>query len=175
MSSCPARLRLPSGLMLDHAEFARWLEASDDEGSLARDLVSLGAFNAVVLHSEQAAQLVLKGLLRGVGAARDAWGHALPELAERAGLAAGLALPDDLSQRLSVLERDYKPSRYPDALVSGTPRGSYGLADAERALETLTRLRGAVVRTWQQLAGNDGDDAGAADDDGEDQAKADER
>jgi hypothetical protein len=54
--------------MLDHGEFARWLEASDDEAGLASQLVDLEAFNAVVLHSEQAAQLVLKGMLRGVGA-----------------------------------------------------------------------------------------------------------
>lgn len=137
--------------MLDQAEFARWLTASDDEGSLARDLVDLGAFNAVVLHSEQAAQLVLKGLLRGVGAAREAWGHALPELAARAGVSAGLALPDELRDRLAVLERDYQPSRYPDALISGTPRGSYGPADAERALETLRQLREAVLDTWARL------------------------
>ena len=138
--------------MLDHDEFERWLEASDDEATLASHLVDQRAFNAVVLHSEQAAQLVVKGLLRGVGAARDAWGHALPELAERAGAAAGLGLPGDLAERLAVLERDYKPSRYPDALVSGTPRTSYGPADAERALETLQRLRAAVVAAWEQLA-----------------------
>ncbi len=152
--------------MLDHPEFARWLEASDDEGSLARELVTLEAFNAVVLHSEQAAQLVVKGMLRGVGAAREAWGHALPELTQRAGHAAGLVLDDDLSARLSVLERDYKPSRYPDSLVSGTPRANYGPADAERALETLAQLRHAVVETWERLVederrredGEDGED-----------------
>ncbi len=138
--------------MLDHGEFARWLEASDDEAELANRLVDLEAYNAVVLHSEQAAQLVLKGLLRGVGAASQAWGHALSELAERAAAAAGLGLPDDLRARVAVLERDYKPSRYPDALVSGTPRGNYGPADANRALETLAQLRNAVVATWQQLS-----------------------
>lgn len=152
--------------MLDRAEFARWLEASDDEGALARDLVDLRAFNAVVLHSEQAAQLVLKGLLRGVGTAREAWGHALPELAERAGDAAGLLLPDDLRERLAVLERDYKPSRYPDSLVSGTPRANYGPNDAERALETLAQLRAAVIEIWDQLVaaerGDDGDDRSGA-------------
>lgn len=144
--------------MLDRVEFARWLEACDDEGGLARALVDLRAFNAVVLHSEQAAQLVLKGLLRGVGAARDAWGHALPELAERAATAAGLAMPDDLPQQLAILERDYKSTRYPDALVSGTPRRNYGPLDAERALTTLTGLRDAVVATWEQLVSSEGGD-----------------
>lgn len=137
--------------MLDHAEFARWLEASDDEARLASDLVDLKAFNAVVLHSEQSAQLALKGLLRGVGAAREAWGHALSELADRAVSAAGLGLADDLRARLAVLERDYMPSRYPDALVSGTPLGNYGVEDAQRALQTRDALRVAVVAAWERL------------------------
>lgn len=137
--------------MLDHTEFARWLEASDDEAMIARELVGLKTFNAVVLHSEQAAQLVVKGLLRGVGAAREAWGHALSELVERATAAAGLELSDELRAQLALLERDYKPSRYPDALVSGTPRSSYGPQDAERALQTLQQLRDAVVAAWEEL------------------------
>lgn len=143
--------------MLDHGEFTRWIEASDDEGRVARDLVGLGAFNSVVLHSEQAAQLALKGLLRGVGAAREAWGHALPELAGRAVEAAGLVVSEDLTASLGVLARDYMPSRYPDALVSGTPRGSYGLDDAQRALATLAHLRAAIVDTWERLLDDESD------------------
>jgi HEPN domain-containing protein len=137
--------------MLDHAEFARWLEAAEDEAQVAVRLVNSTAHNAVVLHSEQAAQLLVKGLLRGVGSARDAWGHSLVQLAERAVVAAGLELSDDLSGRLAVLERDYKPSRYPDALVRGTPRGSYGPDDADRARETLAALRSAVLAAWGRL------------------------
>lgn len=105
----------------------------------------------MVLHSEQAARLALKALLRGVGCAREAWGHALFELAGRAVATAGLDLSDDLRADIAVLERDYKPTRYPDALVSGTPRDSYGPADADRALQTLSRLRSAVVAAWDQL------------------------
>lgn len=149
--------------MLDHAEFARWLEASDDEARLAPELVELKAFNAVVLHSEQAAQLALKGLLRGVGAAREAWGHALSELAERSVTAAGLELADDLRARLAMLERDYMPSRYPDALVSGTPLGNYSADDADRALQTLKRLRAAVVEAWERLVAEEQQDDSAPD------------
>lgn len=137
--------------MLDHDEYARWLEASDDEGMAAQGLVGLGAFNLAVLHCEQAAQLALKGLLRGVGAAQQAWGHALPELAERAVATAGLQLSGDLVGRLFALARDYMPSRYPDALTAGTPRSSYGPADADRALSTLAAAREAVVTAWDRL------------------------
>ncbi|CAN5764114.1 HEPN domain-containing protein [soil metagenome] len=144
--------------MLDHDEFVRWLEASDDEAALAAQLVDLAAFNAVVLHSEQAAQLMLKGLLRGVGAAREAWGHALAELADRTVATTGLALTDDLRGRLTTLARDYMPTRYPDALTSGTPRDNYTTNDATRALDTRTQLRAAVVETWERLVAEQGDD-----------------
>lgn len=152
--------------MLDHGEFARWLEASDDEARVARELVAIEAFNAVVLHSEQAAQHALKGLLRGVGAAREAWGRSLSELAVRAAGTAGLSLSDDLVASLTVLERDYKPSRYPDALVSGTPRGNYGPADAERALQTHARVRAAVTAAWDELMGEEVDEESGQDDAG---------
>ena len=137
--------------MLDHAEFGRWLEASDDEASVARTLADAGAHNAVVLHSEQASQLILKGLLRGVGNAADAWGHALSELAERAAAATGLELDDGLREQLAVLQRDYMPTRYPDAVTSGTPRGNYTPQDADRALSTFADLRHAVMAAWGQL------------------------
>lgn len=109
--------------MLDHGEFARWLEASDDEAGLASQLVDLEAFNAVVLHSEQAAQLVLKGMLRGVGAGSQACGHALSELAERAGAAAGLGL-SDVARVLAraIFRQDQKRRKRSDLLVSGGRR-----------------------------------------------------
>ncbi len=52
-------------LELDHVEFGRWLEAFDDEARVARELVAVEAFNAVVLRSDQAAQLLLKGFCVG--------------------------------------------------------------------------------------------------------------
>ncbi|MBA2336413.1 MAG: HEPN domain-containing protein [Acidimicrobiia bacterium] len=119
-------------------------------------MITTGAFHATVLHAEQAAQLALKGLLRGVGSARQAWGRAISQLAERAAEVAGLAIGDELAGRLAVLERDYKPSRYPDALVSGTPRGNYTREDADRALHTYADVRDAVVEAWAALTDADG-------------------
>lgn len=143
--------RLIIGPMLDKAEFDRWWQAAADEESVARALVEAEAFNAVVLHVEQAVELLLKGLLRGVGAAKEAWGHGLADLGSRARDVAGLKLPDDLAHELAVLERDYKPTRYPDALVSGTPRANYDHSDAIRSLDTLDRVRAEVQRCWDHL------------------------
>lgn len=140
----------------DQSEFPRWIEAADDETRVAHDLVTTGAFNATVLHAEQAAQLALKGLLRGVGSAREAWGHSISQLADRAAEVAGLAISDELASRLAVLERDSKPSRCPDALVSGTPRGNYTREDADRALHTCADVRDAVAQAWSALTDADG-------------------
>lgn len=144
-------LRIRSRVMLDHGEFARWLESSDDEMKVAKELTKLEAFNAAVLHSEQAAQMALKGLLRGVGLGEHAWGHSLSELAKRAVQHAALELPNELGSALAVLERDYLPTRYPDALIAGTPLGNYGPADAERAMATSEQVRTLVGATWDSL------------------------
>ena len=64
---------------------------------------------------------------------------------------AGLDLPDDLGPALAILERDYKPTRYPDALITGTPLGNYGLADANRAMATSDQVRNEVALTWDRL------------------------
>lgn len=118
---------------------------------MARLLVDAEAHNSAVLHAEQAAQLALKGLLRGVGAASQAWGHAVTDLSDRAGPAAGLSLDPELRERLAILGRDYQASRYPDAVASGTPRENYGPADSHRALSTVDDLVGAVDAAWAAL------------------------
>lgn len=144
-------------MLLDGDEFARWRRACDDELAVARLLAEAGAHNSAVLHAEQAAQLALKGLLRGVGAASQAWGHAVTELADKAGPAAGLNVVPDLRERVAILARDYQASRYPDAVTSGTPRENYGAADSHRALTTVDDLVRAVDAAWAALTGSSAD------------------
>jgi HEPN domain-containing protein len=138
-------------VLLDGDEYARWRQACEEELAVARLLAGAEAHNSAVLHAEQAAQLALKGLLRGVGAASRAWGHAVTELAERAGPAAGLGVDPGLRERLAILGRDYQASRYPDAVASGTPRENYGPADSHRALSTVDELVSAVDAAWAAL------------------------
>jgi HEPN domain-containing protein len=138
-------------VLLDGDEFARWRQACEEELAVARLLAGAEAHNSAVLHAEQAAQLALKGLLRGAGAASKAWGHAVTDLSDRAGQAAGLSLDPELRERLAILGRDYQASRYPDAVASGTPRENYGPADSHRALSTVDDLVNAVDAAWAAL------------------------
>lgn len=149
-------------MLLDTDEFARWRRACDEELGVARLLAEAEAHNSAVLHAEQAAQLALKGLLRGVGAASQAWGHAVTELADKAGPTAGLAVDPELRERVAILARDYQASRYPDTVASGTPRENYGAADSRRALTTVDDLVRAVDGAWAALtdSGTAGGSAG---------------
>lgn len=135
----------------DRDEYARWMDASEDELTQARILHEQRLHHGAVLHCEQAAQLALKGLLRGVGAAGAARGHGLAFLADACVERAGMELDGELRDRLSALALDYQPTRYPDAVPQGTPRQNYGPHQASRALETATQTRGAVAAAWQRL------------------------
>ncbi len=64
------------------------------------------------------------------------------------------------------LTREYQPSRYPDAVGSGTPRENYSASRAELAIETVVAVRSAVEAAWGALvaaaANADRDDGGDA-------------
>ncbi|MDQ3639979.1 MAG: HEPN domain-containing protein [Actinomycetota bacterium] len=95
---------------------------------------------------EQAAQLGLKGLLRGVGA--EAWGHDLVVLHARAVEELAQAWPVGLDEPAARLARHYIPTRHPDAHASGSPSSHYTPADAIQAAEDAHRLLGAADDAW---------------------------
>lgn len=138
--------------ILDATEYARWIRAADQELQVARLLVEAEMYNSAVLHAEQAAQLLLKGLLRGVGRADLARGsHALHGLADAAARDAAMVLEPEHRDALMALSRGYQPSRYPDAVASGTPRENYGATHAQQGLGVAETTRAAVEAAWQAL------------------------
>ena len=99
-------------------------------------------------HAEQAAQQSLKGLLRGLGAPERALGHNLTGLAEEAAHLTGMSLTEEIRDALARLARHYIPSRYPDALPTGSPADHYRKADAAAALADARLLRRYVDEAW---------------------------
>ncbi len=77
--------------------------------------------------------------------------HGLRTLAERCREQLGMALTEQELGDLKRLERDYQPTRYPDALVEGTPRGAYDRADYRRPVATFEAARVRVEAVWQAL------------------------
>jgi HEPN domain-containing protein len=138
--------------IFDEREFDRWVRAAADEEAAATALLEAGIANSAVLHAEQAAQLLLKGLLRGAGRAdRARSSHSLHGLADACVEYAGLRLEPRLRDDLMALSREYQPSRYPDAVGSGTPRENYSRSHAERSIGVVATTRAAVHAAWESL------------------------
>lgn len=136
---------------IDQHEFDRWIAAAADELLAAEHNAEGGFHNVAVLHAELCAQCALKALLHGVGAGDQAYGHGLLSLADRAESLAGLELDGERRARLADLAREYLPSRYPDALPEGTPRGHYSQSAAARALDTARRALDQARAAWRAL------------------------
>ncbi|MDQ3973284.1 MAG: HEPN domain-containing protein, partial [Actinomycetota bacterium] len=75
--------------LLDGPEYERWRRAADSSLTTARLTAEHGQHHHACLHAEQAAQLAIKGLLRGAGAGAGVRGHDLSALAGAVVQAAG--------------------------------------------------------------------------------------
>lgn len=138
-------------MVLDEAEATRWLKAAREHLAAGRH-AHRGGFHAhAVLAAEQAAQCAVKGVLRATGSVDAARGHALPELLARGADRSGFTVDDRLAERLRELAAHYQPSRYPDALASGTPADHYGPEAAERFLTAADDLIAAVAEHVERL------------------------
>lgn len=102
--------------------------------------------------SEQAAQLVVKGLLHGLGA--EAWGHDLTVLCARARELVGTTWPAAAADAAARLSRHYIPTRYPDAHASGAPGAHYTDSDSLQATADATAIAAAVEGAWSSLGGS---------------------
>lgn len=136
---------------LDRPERRRWQETGESNLASARREAAAGGFHVAVFLAEQAAQCTLKGLLSGVGATARAHGHGLVALGDAAVTEAGMALPDTVREALQRLAQSYMPSRYPDALPSGSPVDHYGRSHAVQAIEDAERVMGAAQHAWEEL------------------------
>lgn len=137
--------------MFDVDEYERHLATALEQLEDAATLAERGSYNSAVLHVEQAAQILFKGLLRAAGFSELTFIHGLRSLAERCRDAVGLVVDESQLGDLKRLERDYQPTRYPDALVEGTPRSAYDVSDYERSVRTVEGARKCVDAAWASL------------------------
>ena len=117
--------------MIDEPELRRWRSEADRALAGARAQASIDLHNWACFGAEQAAQLALKGLLHGIGAAP--WGHDLTDLGAKA-VDAGVAVPAEVAGMLQRLSRHYISTRYADAHAAGSAGDHYNEADSEAAI-----------------------------------------
>jgi HEPN domain-containing protein len=109
-------------------EAANWFEFARTDLRVAELAQNDGLFNQACFHAHQAVEKMLKGFLLARGG-RVPRTHSLLELGK---LARGHGFPQELLQKIRMLDAYYLPTRYPDALprLSDLP----GAKEAEEAL-----------------------------------------
>lgn len=136
------------GPPLDRDEFERWSAGAERAMQGARLQRDGELHNWACFLAEQAAQLAVKGLLHGIGAAP--WGHDLRGLIE-ATVEAGTGLDAGLLDPAVRLTRHYIPARYPDAHPAGDAGANYRRADADTAIADAGEIIAAVAAAWREL------------------------
>ncbi len=117
---------------LDREELVRWLAQAEHTLASGRRDALEGDYDWAAFKAQQAAELALKGLLRGLG--QPTYGHSVKRLLE-ALAQAGVAFPGELVQAAQELDVHYVPARYPDAYPAGSPHEFYNPRRAQDALE----------------------------------------
>lgn len=140
---------------LDDVEYARWQQTAESNHRAARREADAGAHHIACTLAEQAAQCALKGLLHGLGVARDAYGHGLVRLAEHAAAQVETELDRPLRAGLQRLAQLYLPSRYPDALPEGAPPDVYASEHSAQALADAEAAMAFARDVWAAVVGSD--------------------
>jgi HEPN domain-containing protein len=126
------------------AEGRRWLDQAENDLAFARHAHQGEFFHQVCFIAHQCAEKALKALHYAAGA-RNVIGHSA------AGLLGTLAAkhPDLLVLRDLAAELDlyYIPTRYPNALIEGTPHRAFTRSQAERAMQAAEAILDAARKT----------------------------
>jgi HEPN domain-containing protein len=118
------------------------LEQARRDLEQAEQSMEAGRHEWACFAAHQAADKALKGL--NLALEQQAWGRTLTRL--WAALPAQNwtpAPPEDLEDRLRLLDGFYIPTRYPDSYPEGTPGEHFGRLQSEQAL-----LHAGVIATW---------------------------
>ena len=112
-------------------ESSRWLQQANYDVQSARYSAQGGFYAAACFQAQQAAEKALKAFLYAQGE-RIVLGRSVADLCARC-----VGFDDrfeSVKKDLSVLDRLYIPTRYPNGLPGGIPAEAYHSADAEDAV-----------------------------------------
>ena len=125
------------------SEAVDWIRFAREDLRVAEWAFSAQIYNQACFHAQQCVEKALKAWLCYQGT--------LPPRIHQLSLLLAL-LPDDvlpdLRSDITLLDRFYIPTRYPDALPSALPEGLPDAADAE---EALNAARAVLQQAEQQI------------------------
>ncbi|NJF25985.1 HEPN domain-containing protein [Thermococcus sp. Bubb.Bath] len=137
--------------MFKWSEYERWMmQAERTLNSALRDLEG-GDYEWASFKAQQAAELAVKALLRGMGFAPI--GHSITKLLRNL-RDEGIEVPRELFHRAMELDRNYIAPRYPDAYPEGSPFEYYSEDVAGEMISYAEEVINFVKRTAKNLAGD---------------------
>ena len=137
-------------ILLDEKEYKRWLEAALKTLNSAQGDLVRGDYNWACFKAQQAAELVLKGLTRGIGSPR--YGHSVSRILEELINEIQTKPSPDIIECSKLLDKMCIPTRYPDAWSEGTPYYYYTEKDAKNAIECSEKVIKWVESQWRRLS-----------------------
>ena len=120
-----------------------WIEAALDDLEHAKIDMKHEFYNWACFSAQQAAEKAVKAVFQKLGI--HAWGHSITDLLEE--LREKFDVPEEFIDFALELDKAYIPTRYPDALPSGSPRNRYSKTEAER----LVRYAEEIVKFCENL------------------------
>ncbi len=134
--------------MLDESEYVRWLSSARRTLDSAVGDLGRGDYNWACFKAQQAAEVSVKALLRGLGL--PSYGHSISKLVLIL-RSKGVEVPNDIVLKAKKLDKYYIPTRYPNAWAEGAPHEYYSREDADDAIKCAKDIIEWVESVWRLL------------------------
>ncbi len=134
--------------MLDESEYVRWLSSARRTLDSAVGDLGRGDYNWACFKAQQAAEVGVKALLRGLGL--PSYGHSISKLVLIL-RSKGVEVPNDIVLKAKKLDKYYIPTRYPNAWAEGAPHEYYSREDADDAIKCAKDIIEWVESVWRLL------------------------
>jgi len=105
-----------------------WMDQAEGDLEHAKSDKDHGFYNWACFSAQQAAEKA------------EGWGRSIADLLEA--LSTSHEVPQELKNAALELDKAYIPTRYPNALPSGSPRRRYTKGEAERLIKHATEIVG---------------------------------
>ena len=113
-----------------------WWDQAERDVRHAHHAVEDGDCEWSAFAAPQAAEKALKALIMTRGG--EPWGHSVTQLVEA--LPRDIAVPSELVEAASRLDKHYIPARYPNGFASGYPGKLYTRGEAEGAIADAQQI-----------------------------------
>ncbi len=114
-----------------------WLDEANWDLENAKILLKNRRYNTAVFHSQQASEKAVKSLL--ISCNLNGWGHSISALLKKYNELINRSI-NSIEKEALYLDKQYIPTRYPDALPGIAPHKAYNKEEAESAVKQAEKI-----------------------------------